>query len=312
MKLNLMDILVCPLCKAVLKARFDAGVSEIREGSVQCSVCHAHYRITDGIASFVEPAALTDSPAANPSFDVQIQKKEQLFRDANWSNYENVVSSYTNYPEIQIFVKEISLTKNEKLLEVGAGTGRMTRAFAGLCKEAVCIDFSINNLKYLRKKMAGPVENIHVAHADASKLPFKDRCFDKVASAQVFQSLPQDVLHSALKEVRRVLKPGGSFVFSIYNYSIVKRLKAVSHPQIAEDKGWLKKGTHAKTIYYQNFTPQELRGLLNPYFKVQKIYGALTPFTGRVRGLGNAVDSCLPTIVKTPLSQLLMAHCINK
>lgn len=61
MRADLMDILVCPVCKGVLALRAEAsetladGREEIVAGALRCAACPHDYRIEDGIPDLLPP-----------------------------------------------------------------------------------------------------------------------------------------------------------------------------------------------------------------------------------------------------------------
>ena len=56
MKKDLMDILVCPVCKEALELRveFEEG-DEVLEGALLCAKCEESYPISDGIPNLLPP-----------------------------------------------------------------------------------------------------------------------------------------------------------------------------------------------------------------------------------------------------------------
>jgi uncharacterized protein YbaR (Trm112 family) len=55
MKRELMDILVCPVCKGKLKLTVEEGKEEIITGSLYCPNCRVDYPITDSIPNLLPP-----------------------------------------------------------------------------------------------------------------------------------------------------------------------------------------------------------------------------------------------------------------
>lgn len=53
--------------------------------------------------------------------------------------------------------------------------------------------------------------NVNLQISDMIRLPFKDHSFDRVFSISVIEHLPDDLDSEALREINRVLKPGGFF-----------------------------------------------------------------------------------------------------
>ncbi|WP_048152276.1 class I SAM-dependent methyltransferase [Palaeococcus ferrophilus] len=98
-----------------------------------------------------------------------------------------------------------------KVLEVGVGTGKNLPYYPrGV--EVVGIDFSRGMLEKAERKVERlGLENVMLLHMDAQSLEFEDNTFDTAVSTFVFCTVPDPV--KGLKEVYRVLKPGGKAIF---------------------------------------------------------------------------------------------------
>jgi len=98
-----------------------------------------------------------------------------------------------------------------RILEIGFGTGRNLTHYPPTVKriEAIDPDPDLDQLSLPRIAHASIGVDFH--HLNAEHLPFEDARFDTVVSTFTLCSIP-DVLH-ALGEVRRILKPGGQFLF---------------------------------------------------------------------------------------------------
>ncbi|WP_018289746.1 class I SAM-dependent methyltransferase [Verrucomicrobium sp. 3C] len=95
-----------------------------------------------------------------------------------------------------------------KLLFVGAGTGNDFRYLpAGLSPTAV--DISPEMLSRAAAKAADYPGGIELREADVQRLPFPDGSFDQALSVCTFCSVPDPLL--GLREIHRVLRPGGRF-----------------------------------------------------------------------------------------------------
>lgn len=99
------------------------------------------------------------------------------------------------------------------ILEIGAGTGRATRALRLALPKAriAALDLSAPYLKVARRKLA-PFDRIDFLEADAADLPFADARFDAVVSVFVLHEMPLAVRRAVLAEAVRVLKPSGVVV----------------------------------------------------------------------------------------------------
>ena len=106
--------------------------------------------------------------------------------------------------------------KSMRVLEIGCGAARVTRALAGLFGEVHGVDVSGNMIRLAREALA-PFPNAHVYQnngMDSSVLP--ELVFDFAFSTIVFQHIPsRPVIESYIREVHRVLRPGALFKFEV-------------------------------------------------------------------------------------------------
>ena len=102
------------------------------------------------------------------------------------------------------------------VLELGCGTGDMwagKQEFIGRCSRLVLSDFSAGMLDKAMETLRG-YEGIEYRVIDIQEIPFGDREFDAVIANMMLYHVPD--LPRALREVRRVLKPGGAFYCATY------------------------------------------------------------------------------------------------
>lgn len=104
-----------------------------------------------------------------------------------------------------------------RVLETAAGTGVLTRALRLHLPgpaEIVATDLNQPMLDHARSRQENP-QGIAWRQADALALPFEDRSFDAVACQFGVMFFPEKIRGFA--EARRVLKPGGRFVFNVWD-----------------------------------------------------------------------------------------------
>lgn len=111
---------------------------------------------------------------------------------------------------------------NMKMLDIGVGGGRTTIHFAKLVSEYVGVDYAKNMIAACKNRFP-ETKNISFKVADARTLTgFDDHYFDFVLFS--FNGLDY-ISHidriEALKEIKRVLKNGGVFVFSSHNLNVI-------------------------------------------------------------------------------------------
>jgi SAM-dependent methyltransferase len=92
-----------------------------------------------------------------------------------------------------------------RLLDVGCGTGAQTTAFAEHGWDVLGVDISSDQLRLARER------GLEVVQADAADLPFDDASFDAVVSMWTHTDV--DDFTALLREVARVLRPEGPFVY---------------------------------------------------------------------------------------------------
>ncbi|MER8158595.1 methyltransferase domain-containing protein [Streptomyces sp. NPDC094472] len=118
----------------------------------------------------------------------------------------------------------VEALKGRDVLEVGAGAAQCARWLAAQGARPVALDLSHRQLRHARRidteaaagggDGAGERAGVALVQADATDLPFRDGSFDLACSAYgavPFVAEPVRVM----REVRRVLRPGGRWVFSV-------------------------------------------------------------------------------------------------
>ncbi len=95
-------------------------------------------------------------------------------------------------------------------LEIGAGTGLNLDLYPPTVTELHLTEPSPHMAARLRQRRPDP-RIVEVVEAPAERLPFEDDSFDTVTGTLVLCTVPEP--QAALREVARVLKPGGRFLF---------------------------------------------------------------------------------------------------
>ena len=101
----------------------------------------------------------------------------------------------------------------DAVLECACGTGAIASAIAPACAHVVATDFSEGMLKQARKKLAR-FPHVVVEQADITDLHYADDSFDAVVAGNVIHLLPEP--GDALKELKRVTRPGGTIIVPTY------------------------------------------------------------------------------------------------
>lgn len=115
---------------------------------------------------------------------------------------------------IDSLISETGVQRDDCVLEIGIGTGRIAMSVAEHVKRIFGIDLSQEMMGVLRRKQAESNATIDLAQANAVYLPFSDNLFDLTYAVHVYHLVHnwQDGIAQAI----RVTKPGGHFVVSFH------------------------------------------------------------------------------------------------
>lgn len=103
----------------------------------------------------------------------------------------------------------------QRILETAAGTGIATAAIVEQLPNASLVATDLNQamIDVAAKRVTSPIVEFQVA--DAQSLPFDDEAFDAVVMQYGMMFLPDRA--AGYSEARRVLKPGGHFIFNVWD-----------------------------------------------------------------------------------------------
>lgn len=123
--------------------------------------------------------------------------------------------------------------------DIGTGTGYLARGLAPRVGHVVAIDSSTAMLEVAGMDLAqGGVDNVHLVEGDAHELPLDDNSQDMIYANLLLHHLTDPL--TAIREMNRVLKPGGRVVLS--------DVKQHRHRWVKEEKFDLWMGFEAQEI----------------------------------------------------------------
>jgi len=198
----LSDLLVCPLCRGILK--------EGRE-EYECLDCHKTYPVTNDIPRFLPD--LSD-------------KEQQVKRSFNLEHLRYTDSRHLHFTPrlVQQWLDEIQLPpeyfKGKLVLDAGCGSGRWTYAMSVLGARVVAVDLTEAGVEITHRATA-QMDNVVVLQGSIFQLPFRPASFDLVASWGVLHHTPDT--KKAFARVAPLVKPGGQLYVMVYEkQNIVK------------------------------------------------------------------------------------------
>nr|WP_272919951.1 demethylmenaquinone methyltransferase [Streptomyces sp. SID4948] len=115
----------------------------------------------------------------------------------------------------------LDVRRGERVLDLGAGTGTSSLPFAAAGAEVVPCDFSLGMLKEGKKRHP----ELPLTAGDATRLPFADGVFDAVTISFALRNVHDTA--AAMREMRRVAKPGGRLVICEFSHPTLRPLRTV-------------------------------------------------------------------------------------
>ena len=106
-------------------------------------------------------------------------------------------------------LEALGLGPDDRLLDVGCGSGAAVRSAAGIVREAVGLDLSPEMIAKA-ERLAGGISNVRFLVGDAEHLGFDDGAFTAVLCTTSLHHYPHP--ERAIGEMTRVLAPGGRLV----------------------------------------------------------------------------------------------------
>lgn len=109
-----------------------------------------------------------------------------------------------DYPAdaVDCLIRELDLNPGKAVADLGAGTGKLTK----LIKKSQARIVAIEPVEGMRRKFSSLLPEIEILDGTAENIPLESRSLDAVVAATAFHWFNGE---EALKEIHRVLKPGG-------------------------------------------------------------------------------------------------------
>jgi ubiquinone/menaquinone biosynthesis C-methylase UbiE len=150
-------------------------------------------------------------------WDRQSETVEAAIRAVDGSSDETTVQLTGKWTANQV-AHALDLQAGDSILELGCGVGRIGRELAARCAHWVGSDISPNMLKAAYHRLA-ELDNVEFAQLERSSFQglFADDSFDKAYSVAVFCHMDKEDLFLYLRDLHRIIRPGGLIYIETWN-----------------------------------------------------------------------------------------------
>jgi SAM-dependent methyltransferase len=190
---------------------------ETREGRLHCEICRLERPVRDGVADLM----LNPSPEVSAEAEGLERFALEMRRDG-WDRarvlglpHDESGYWWAQRRAMEYLLETVPFEPGQRILDIGANTCWATAIFARIGLNAVALDISMVEMQGLRtadwwfEEQGTYFERVL---AQMSTLPFADDSFDWVFCCEVLHHNDRRKMTAALREIHRVLRPGGSLL----------------------------------------------------------------------------------------------------
>jgi SAM-dependent methyltransferase len=219
MKAASAALLRCPRCYAdrtLTLTATQADDVEVREGALTCGACGGAFAVTAGIADLLyDPPEFVAREAAG------LERFAEVMRADGWDRER--ILALPNAPDgywaaqaeaISSLLEAVPLRPGARIVDIGANVGWATNIFAARGLEAIAVDIAMVELQGLRTAQYYLDEGVYFERIRTVMfdLAIASESVDYVFCCQVLHHNDGPHLRRTLREIHRVLRPGGKLL----------------------------------------------------------------------------------------------------
>lgn len=163
------------------------------------------------------------------------------------------VDGQIKYEHLHRYAVCFDFIVGKSVLDIASGEGYGSALLAKLAKSVVGVDISVDTVEYASQAYQ-TYENLKFMVGSCESIPLPEKSIDVVVSFETIEH--HDQHERMMREIKRVLKPGGMLIISSPNRLTYSDEANYSNP------------FHVKELYYEEFV-----NLLSQNFKYIKVYG---------------------------------------
>jgi SAM-dependent methyltransferase len=182
---------------------------------------------------------------------------------------------------MNVVIERLAPFQGQRILDAGCGDGRFIAEVGGRNVEVYGTDYSERAVQFAR--IMNPGAKIEVGDLTA-RLPFAQDWFDQIVLIETLEHIPPHDLPEVIRELHRVLRPGGRIIITVPH-----------------------KNRKIDSKHYQHFTSSQLREIVGAEFEVDEItgYDAATGIRRRYFGFLCALYYYIYPLKKTSIGNLV-------
>ena len=155
------------------------------------------------------------------------------------------------------------LNKNDVVLDIGCGDGKLTSLISGKVKKVIGIDNQQFPLDMAEVIIDGQgIKNVEFENKDGVNFDYKDESFDKVVCFDMIEHIPEEQTNKLVKNIARVLKKDGWVCITTPNRKFLTS-RIFGHNLIEK--------------HYKEYCKEELTKMFSEDFKNIKVLGGYLP-----------------------------------
>jgi ubiquinone/menaquinone biosynthesis C-methylase UbiE len=185
--------------------------------------------------------------------------------------------------------------RRAEILDCGAGTGHNLQWLSRFGR-ATGIDLTWSGLAYARA--AG---RTRLVRASAAALPFRGASFDLVTSFDVLQCIPGEGEGAAVREMRRILRPGGHLVVTVAAFNLLRG----NHSVLSREVRRYRRSDLRRLLERSGFDPLELTYTNATLFPLVAAVRAVQRASGLAASDADATAAREIAIPPAPINALL-------
>lgn len=152
-----------------------------------------------------------------------MKKAKEVVSDYNGYDYKKIFweDADREYEDLadRLAIRRLLPEKMDEFVDIAGGYGRLAKEYLGKAKKVWIFDYSATELKDAKKEFG---KKINTKQGDIYNIPFSDNTFDGMIMVRATHHFKE--MDKVMKELHRILKPGGILVIEVANKKTLPKM----------------------------------------------------------------------------------------